>query len=72
MRSIDDAHKLVKGYKETLIGDRTVPFRTAADKDVCNGVEIALAIIENRPAFLLDINKQYTREDMINHPDYFI
>lgn len=37
-----------------------------------NGLEMALALIENRPAFHIKKNMQYHKHDLESYPEYFL
>lgn len=37
-----------------------------------NGIETALALLENRPAFHINCKREHRKEDMQRHPEHFL
>ena len=72
LRDIDEVHEMVEVYMNLLKGDPGKPFRNEEEMSMYNGMEMAMAIIERRPTFFLNINKDYNKRDMEKHPDLFI
>lgn len=48
------------------------PFNEDYEWGFYNGVEIALSMIEDRPAFYLDKAGKYNKYDMESYPEYFL
>lgn len=58
-------------YKADILateGDTLSPEKTG----MYNGVETALAILENRPAFHINCQRKHRKEDVERHPEYFL
>lgn len=48
------------------------PFDTKYAWGFCNGLEAAIALLEQRPPFYLDKNSNYDKIDQEKYPEYFI
>ena len=72
MRSAEEACNLIKAYKEAMLKDKSVPFSSDYDFGLCNGLEMALAMLEKRPFFLVDKDKLYSKYDVEKHPEHFL
>lgn len=56
-------------YKQSITSsERSI---TEYDRGSYNGLEIALALVESRPAFLLDSNNKLNSSDIEKYPEYF-
>lgn len=69
MKSSEDVLDKLVRYKDHLLCDGK--FDTY-DQGLVNGLEIALAMIEERPAFFVDINKKHSDNDIKSYPEYFL
>jgi hypothetical protein len=61
----------LKTYMRIMLKGESTPLSDHA-LGTHNGMEIALALMENRPVFYIDKNKQYNQQDIDMHPDYFL
>lgn len=71
MKDIDTLRSLLAESKELYLNDPE-PFDNEYSWGVCNGIEIALALLEERPHFLIDKYKQYNSLDKERFPEYFL
>lgn len=58
-------------YKADILaaeGDVLSPEKTG----MYNGIETALALLENRPAFHINCKREHRKEDIARHPEYFL
>ena len=71
MRSKKDVIEMINYYKDVYLDDPS-SFEDDYAWGLCNGLEIALAILEERPAFYIDKYKRYDKYDIENNPEYFL
>ena len=48
------------------------PFNEDYEWGFYNGVEIALSMLEGRPAFYIDKEGKHNPQDVANYPEYFL
>lgn len=61
--------KAIDKYKEDIMSGNLI---TDYDRGSYNGLEIALALIEGRPAFLLSSDNKLRSSDIEKYPEYFL
>lgn len=69
--SKEDVTRKLKQIRDMYTAMGT-PFNEDYEWGFYNGVEIALSMIEDRPAFYLDKSGKYNKYDMENYPEYFL
>ena len=72
MKEIDAVHETLLRYKKVMMMDGDGNFRDGHAHGFCNGLEAAIAIIEDRPPFFVDIDRKYDPYDVHKHPEHFI
>ena len=71
MQDCERLQKILKAYKELYLnidGD----FKDDYNWGLFNGLEIALAVIEDRPAFMIKKDKSYSKYDLEKNAEYFL
>lgn len=71
MRELEDIHEMIMHYKRGYMEDHC-EFVDDYEWGLCNGLELALSIIEERPTFFIDKRKRYDPYDVNNNPEYFL
>ena len=72
MKDIEEVHAALIKYKDMMLFDGNKEFHSSHAHGFCNGIEAALAIIEERPVFFVDYAKNYDPHDVTKHPEHFI
>ena len=57
--------------KDVYLRDHT-PFEDDYSWGICNGLELALCLLEERPGFLVDKEKRHSEYDINRYPEYFL
>ena len=71
MKDKKDIVAMLKKYKQ-IVAAAEGPFETDHQWGVANGLEIALSLIEERPAFYITKDKKYNEYDIRTNPEYFL
>lgn len=71
MRTSTDIATKLKQIRDMYTAMGT-PFNEEYEWGFYNGVEIALALMENRPAFYLDKEGKYNPHDIEKYPEHFL
>lgn len=71
MRNVEDIKEMIEHYKSIYMEDPSM-FVDDYEWGLCNGLEIALALVEGRPTFYIDKHKRYDKYDVENNPEYFL
>jgi hypothetical protein len=71
MRDVEDIREMIEHYKSIYMEDPCM-FVDDYEWGLCNGLEIALALVEGRPTFYIDKYKRYDKYDVDNNPEYFL
>jgi len=71
MRDIKEVQEALSRYKELYLNSRK-EFKDDYSWGICNGIEIALALVEDRPVFYIDKEKQHNKKDLKEYPEYFL
>lgn len=71
MITVEGVHDMVSTIIKSMLGNDG-PFRDEYSRGIHNGLELALAYIEERPTFFRDANKKHDPEDMKRYPEYFL
>jgi hypothetical protein len=72
MTELEDVHKALKKYKDLLNSKDKESFENDYNHGFYNGLELALSLLEERPVFYKNLNKQFRKEDMLKYPEYFL
>ncbi len=59
----------IKKYKSSIFPKETF---TDYERGYYNGLEVTAAMIENRPAFLLNKHNKFNQTDIDNYPEFFL
>ena len=70
IKNVEDLRDQIKTYKDKMEGEG--PFTTEHAQGFYNGMEAALAIVEDRPAFFKNKDKSYCDYDLKKYPEYFV
>lgn len=71
MKTTEQVKKSINTYKKLFLGD-SEDFHSDYSRGFFNGLELALSLIEERPAFYVNKEKQFCKEDLENYPEYFL
>jgi len=71
MRTVEDIHKILLMYKSNMKGGGDF-FPTGHAHGFYNGIEAALAIVEDRPAFFVKDDKMHNPFDVKRYPEHFV
>lgn len=69
MKPCDKVLKAIKIYRDAMISEGTW---SEHDQGMYNGLELAVSLMESRPAFYKDTEGKNRPEDVENHPEYFL
>lgn len=71
MRDIETIKQIVKDYQALYkYGDKS-PLHDY-EWGMYNGLEIVLALLEDRPAFYIDQDRKHNSYDLKHYPEYFL
>jgi hypothetical protein len=71
MKDIDTLRKKLIECKDIYLNSKE-EFDNDYAWGICNGIELALSLLEERPAFLVDKKKQHNNYDINSYPEYFL
>lgn len=71
MRTAEEVHTMVLAAMGSMLGT-TLSFSSEYSRGVCNGLEMVLAYMEERPVFYRDEYKKHLNEDIAKFPEYFL
>jgi len=71
MRDIDNAREAIISCKDIYLQSPS-KFESEYSWGICNGLELALSLLEDRPSFFVDENKKHSPIDIENFPEYFL
>ena len=71
MRDIHTLHKMLTECKEIYLQSNE-EFESDYSWGICNGLELALSLLEDRPSFFVDEKKKHNPIDVESYPEYFL
>lgn len=71
-KDAETVHETLVRYKKVMMADGEGQFKDGHAHGFCNGLEAAIAILEDRPPFFVNADRTYDPYDMHKHPEHFI
>lgn len=70
--NIKELATVLKRYEELMLNNNSDTFSDDYTHGVYNGIEIVLALLEDRPAFYRSKDKQPQKYDVEKYPEHFL